>query len=613
MSSKKWLVMFAATAALVLGLCAGANILTDPFGVFGDPVMDWYSYNETNNPRAAKLAWLEEHGDEFDSYIIGSSSAASYDTGELNEYLGAKFYNLFVYGCDTKDYRDFAEYLLENHTVRHLVLNLGMNEANTYDSGQDSLNDKMHALATGESLPRFYLQYALSNPRYAADKVLARLKDTELPQVFDVFDAPSGCYDKRVRDIEKIGDMDVYEAAHGADFYVPPDAAQIPYIEQCVRSVAEIRDMCREKNVELIVIASPVYAGQWGAYSPDAIRQFKTALARETDFWDFSLTPISYDSRYFYDATHFRNAVGTMVLAEIFDSPSVWRPERFGAYVTAENCGAYLDELFSSPPAPDPAGYTADVPVLLFHHIDSNVTDDTVVTPETFENCIRTLSEAGCTAVTFQEMIDYVYHGGSLPENPVCITLDDGYFSNYEYAWPILEKYQMKAIIFAIGSSIGHKQFYKDTSWPITPHFDWAEAREMAASGVIDVQSHTYDLHQWPPFEEGDEIRPSALPLEGESEAEYAAVLLADMEKYEAERTAELGEGFCAIAYPGGYYSDLTEVLIHQAGIPVTLSCRADSRNMLVRGLPQSLYALCRWNITERTTAETLMGIVRGK
>ena len=67
------------------------------------------------------------------------------------------------------------------------------------------------------------------------------------------------------------------------------------------------------------------------------------------------------------------------------------------------------------------------------------------------------------------------------------------------------------------------------------------------------------------------------------------------------------------MAYPGGYYNDLTEVLIHQAGIPITLSIRTDSRNVLLRGLPQSLYALCRWNITEQVTPEALLAMVEGE
>ena len=80
MSAKKWLIMFAVVVVLALLLCIGFNLLVDPFGVFGDRLFHWDSYSQTNNPRVAKIEYLEEHHDEYDSYIIGSSSAASCGT-----------------------------------------------------------------------------------------------------------------------------------------------------------------------------------------------------------------------------------------------------------------------------------------------------------------------------------------------------------------------------------------------------------------------------------------------------------------------------------------------------------------------------------------------------
>ena len=261
MSAKKWLVMFA--AALLLALCAygACNILIDPFGVFGDPILDWYGYDETNNPRTAKLAYLEREHDRYDSYIIGSSSAASYDPEELNAYLDARFYNLFVYGCDTKDYCQFADYVLEHYEVKHLILNLGLNETGTYDIGEDSLNSRMHALASRRSLLGFYAAYAFCSPRYALDKLSAYRRDTELPQTFDVFRPEDGTYDKRVRDVEKIGDPDVYLNDHGEDFPVRSYRASLPYLRECVECVADIRRKCEEQGVDLTVIASPGPAG----------------------------------------------------------------------------------------------------------------------------------------------------------------------------------------------------------------------------------------------------------------------------------------------------------------------------------------------------------------
>ena len=79
------------------------------------------------------------------------------------------------------------------------------------------------------------------------------------------------------------------------------------------------------------------------------------------------------------------------------------------------------------------------------------------------------------------------------------------------------------------------------------------------------------------------------------------------METYESIHIKELGKGFCALAYPGGYYNDLVETLVHESGIPVTVSIKNDSINVLVKGLPQSLYALCRMNVTNRTSSADIL------
>ena len=609
MSSKKWLCMFALTIVLVLLSCAGVNILVDPFGVFGDPLLDWYGYNETNNPRVAKIAWLEQHHQNYDSYVIGSSSAASYSVEDLNHYLGGSFYNLFVYGCDTKDYRDLAAYVLEHYEVKHIVLNLGLNEGRSYDEGE-GLNHRMHALTTGESLPRFYWDYAFCNPQYSWDKLISALRDSDLPQVFDVFEPLSGCYDKRLRDIEKIGDSLVYEQQHGADF-VTQESPDLPYIDACVGVVAEIRDMCAAKGAELTVICSPVYISQWEATEESQLLAFKSALAEVVDYWDFSYTALSFDSRYFYDATHFRNAAGRMVLAEIFGNEDIWRPENFGHYIPAGTQPEQLRTLFSSSPAMDPADYSVDVPILLYHHLCEDAQGDMQISPQDFEAHLRALSEAGCHTVSLRQLIDYVYHGGTLPENPVCITFDDGYLSNYELAWPLLQQYGMNAGIFSIGVSVG-KDTYKDSGEAIFPHFSYEQAREMLSSGSMELQSHTYDMHQSEDWESAKYPRCTIVPLPGESEEDYAAALREDLAIYADRWAEETGESFYALAYPQGEYTDATEVLVHEAGIPLTLSTRTDSRNVLVRGLPQSLYALCRMTLSGENDVQELMDYVRG-
>ena len=125
---------------------------------------------------------------------------------------------------------------------------------------------------------------------------------------------------------------------------------------------------------------------------------------------------------------------------------------------------------------------------------------------------MQLIKENGYEAISFDELIAFAEGKGALPEKPVLITFDDGYQSNYEYAFPILKEENMKGTIFAIGVSIGKKEYYKDTVHKMTPHFGKEEIDEMKGSGLISIGSHTYDMHQWAPFEEGDKIRESVIP-----------------------------------------------------------------------------------------------------
>ena len=89
------------------------------------------------------------------------------------------------------------------------------------------------------------------------------------------------------------------------------------------------------------------------------------------------------------------------------------------------------------------------MPVLLYHHIvegDNAEYSDSIISAGLFEKHLAALKEAGYQTVSLKQLEDYVYKGAELPDNPICITFDDGYYSNYEYAFPLLEKYDAEAV-----------------------------------------------------------------------------------------------------------------------------------------------------------------------
>lgn len=607
MNAKKWVLTFLLLAlVLVLGLAA-FNYVTDPFAAFGDRFLNWFSYDATNNPRVAKISYLEQHHDEYDSYILGCSSTSSLQVSDFNKLYDANFYNLIMYGADMRDCEKIADYLIEHYEVKHLVLNVYLDNGFTYDDETDRLTRNLHYLTDPDtSALSFYTRYLFCDPRYGFAKLKNLRNDRLLPQSFDVFNEVTGEYDKRVRDVEPIGSMDTYLEAYPvfADYPKTGDFV-LGQTENCMKSVAAIKERCEAADVELVVVAAPVYIDYFQNFQAEDVANFYASLAKVTDFWDFSCSSVSCEPRYFYDATHFRNAVGSMIAARIAGDDSVYIPDDFGTYVTADTPSSYFSEVLQATALPDET-VSRDVPVLMWHNLAEESSGDMTISVDTFRAQIEALHEAGFKTVSLQQLYDYVHFGTELPEKPIVLTFDDGYFSNYEYAFPILQEYDMQATIFAIGVSVG-KDTYKDTDHAMTPHFGADEAREMVDSGLISVQSHTFDMHQWPPFEDGNaQVRETLLPFDGEADADYEAAVEADFAESRELLESITGQPVNALAFPEGAYVTLTQDALRNAGAELTFTT-VRAVNTVVKGLPQSLCAMPRFGMTESTDMTALV------
>ena len=607
MNAKKWVLTFLLLAlVLVLGLAA-FNYVTDPFAAFGDRFLNWFSYDETNNPRVAKISYLEQHHDEYDSYILGCSSTSSLQVSDFNKLYDANFYNLIMYGADMRDCEKIADYLIEHYEVKHLVLNVYLDNGFTYDDETDRLTRNLHYLTDPDtSALSFYTRYLFCDPRYGFAKLKNLRNDRLLPQSFDVFNEVTGEYDKRVRDVEPIGSMDTYLEAYPvfADYPKTGDFV-LGQTENCMKSVAAIKERCEAADVELVVMAAPVYIDYFQNFQAEDVANFYASLAKVTDFWDFSCSSVSCEPRYFYDATHFRNAVGSMIAARIAGDDSVYIPDDFGTYVTADTPSSYFSEVLQATALPDET-VSRDVPVLMWHNLAEESSGDMTISVDTFRAQIEALHEAGFKTVSLQQLYDYVHFGTELPEKPIVLTFDDGYFSNYEYAFPILQEYDMQATIFAIGVSVG-KDTYKDTDHAMTPHFGADEAREMVDSGLISVQSHTFDMHQWPPFEDGNaQVRETLLPFDGEADADYEAAVEADFAESRELLESITGQPVNALAFPEGAYVTLTQDALRSAGAELTFTT-VRAVNTVVKGLPQSLCAMPRFGMTESADMTALV------
>lgn len=604
MKLKRWLLLFFGVCLLCAALFALMNYLVDPFGVFGDNWMDWYSYDMTQNPRVAKVTWLEEHHGDYDSYVIGSSKASSLPVAELNDYLDASFYNMTWYGGKLWDEERMLNYLLDHYTVKNIVLTVEPQIALHPREDSDDLKQQMHCAVDGSDPLRFYASYLFCNPDYAISKLQARAEDGFLQNANTVYLPETGEYDKQVRDATPIGTVEDYLAAEAGPFESGVTGTALPYVDESLKTIAQMKARCDAAGVNLLVVCLPLSVAEQEYYDAEDVARLLTGLAEITDYWSFmGRGTVQSDVRYYYDSDHFRNDVGSMMLARIFEREEVYIPEDFGVYVTAENAAATVAAIETE----TGENVSKKVPILMYHSFvetEAEVTSGETMTVAQFEAQLKALTEAGWQAVHLSELEDFVRRGTELPEKAFVITMDDGYANNLTLAAPILEKYGACAAVAIIGCSAG-KDSYKDTGVAMTPHFDLTEAETWQAAGVIDLISHTYDMHQVATLD-GEGCRAGAAALEGETEADYVAFLREDL-----CRSREQLSGTTALAWPYGASTQISEIVAHDCGFSITLSTEPGASE-LTRGIAQSLYLLRRNNITQDITPEALVKMLEG-
>jgi len=250
------------------------------------------------------------------------------------------------------------------------------------------------------------------------------------------------------------------------------------------------------------------------------------------------------------------------------------------------------------------------IPILMYHHIADDGDPGSTVSAEVFESHIKALRDAGYGAISFGELCDYVENGTPLPDLPVIITFDDGYKSVYDSAFPILRKYDMKATSFIIGVFFG-QTIYKDISYlEITPHFGGGEAREMVDSGVFSIQSHSYDMHQFIPYEPGP-ARLGIIRMSGESRAEYAGAFYSDFTLAADQIENAVGIRPFVYSYPFGRSTKPASGILVDMGVKVTV-VTVPRANRVVVSMPKSLYNLGRFNVPGDMTPDELLAMIKG-
>ncbi len=244
------------------------------------------------------------------------------------------------------------------------------------------------------------------------------------------------------------------------------------------------------------------------------------------------------------------------------------------------------------------------LPVLMYHHFSDEPGPGTMVSSGRFREQMAALKDAGFQTVTLPQVRDHVLHGASLPEKPVLITMDDGYASNLTIAAPVLEELGFCATVFMIGCYEGEVLDYRSGNYIWEERFSYEQALPWVEKGVLDLQSHTFDMHRL--IDEGIGLRDGMLREEGETDEEYAAAIREDLRQFRARREGRAPTEFMALSFPYGYWTHELDGLLGQEGIDFTFTTISCS-NRLYIGQPDCLRVLGRFNVEENCTGAKLV------
>ena len=146
-----------------------------------------------------------------------------------------------------------------------------------------------------------------------------------------------------------------------------------------------------------------------------------------------------------------------------------------------------IEQKIQNLPIEPPKKEQKKIPIFVYHSVrpyvfgESQLQDTYDITPELFEKELIYLRDNGYKVISPDEIFVDTTNGKivTFAEKPVMLTFDDGWSNQYEYAYPLLSKYNMKGVFYIYTQPIGAPAF-----------LTWNQIIEMQQSGMI-IGSHS--------------------------------------------------------------------------------------------------------------------------
>ena len=222
---------------------------------------------------------------------------------------------------------------------------------------------------------------------------------------------------------------------------------------------------------------------------------------------------------------------------------------------------------------------------ICYHDVQDNIQHDRIADALTISSDelvaqFSWLREHGYHPVSLDDILTAREGGKKLPEKAVLLSFDDGYESVYTRVFPLLKLFHYPAIVAPVTSWIEQRSgnvLYGDKWVPRAAFLSWGQLREMADSGLVEIASHSDDLHHGILGNPQGNRQAAATTYaflkkkqRYENTAEYRARISRDLRTSSTLIAQRTGHRPRSIVWPYGDYSQPAIEIATQQGMPIT-------------------------------------------
>lgn len=257
--------------------------------------------------------------------------------------------------------------------------------------------------------------------------------------------------------------------------------------------------------------------------------------------------------------------------------------------------------------------------IIGYHEIidkQTAVIPDYAVTTKQFELHLDWLQQNGYHFVSVDQLIKAKEGKLKLPTKPVLLTVDDGYQSFYQYAYPIIKQRKIPVVLAVVGSWLETKDNalvqFGDEKIARNKLLSWDELKTMQKSGYVEIGSHSYNLHRGVIGNPQGNSEPAAVTREYdpksktyENDKAYTDRIYNDLKKNNKVLSAHGLKSPRVMVWPYGRYNMETVALAKKAGMPITISLD-DGPDHIEKSLGHLNRILIEGNMTTDSLAQEI-------